>query len=93
MNIAHAQHTAGELAYFDSFAGLIPCKVVSVNDAADSEFLGLSITVKLTADRGSYRRGEVIESDALHVIPRGYVRGLRSRSSTPRILSGYRWTA
>lgn len=77
-------------AFLDTFAGCIPCKVIAVNDdyAGNSHFEGHSsscrVTVKLTAARGAYKRGEVIESTALNVIPRSHVKGRR-------IIGGYRW--
>ena len=83
-------------AYFDTFAGLVPCKVIAINDAnAGVKGMdgrdwtgctsGCEVTFKLTANRGAYKRGEVLTDNALHVIPRSYVRG-------NRILGGYRWT-
>lgn len=30
------QHRAGELAYLDSFAGLVPCKVLKVLESASA---------------------------------------------------------
>lgn len=88
----------GDLAYYDSFSGLIPCKVLAVNDAmAGKELAGFSsfcrVSVRLTAKRGAWEKGEVVESDALKVVPRTHIRGLRSRSCMPRIIGGYRWTA
>lgn len=77
-------------AFLDTFAGCIPCKVIRVIDgfAGNPNFEGHSsscvVTVKLTAARGAYRRGEEIESSALHVIPRKHVKG-------NRIIGGYRW--
>ena len=73
----------GDLAYFDCFAGLIPCKVLAItgsHGAASTGFASSSQTVrfKLTARRGAYRRGEVLESFGLHVVPRGAVRRLQS---------------
>lgn len=60
----------GCLAYYDSLSGLIPCKVLSIsgeNGHASSE---QDVTVKLTANRKAYKRGEVITQSALWVIPR-----------------------
>lgn len=55
--------SVGSLAYFDTYAGMIPCKVLKLteNDA----------TIQLTAKRGAYKRGEIIETAARwHVVPR-----------------------
>jgi hypothetical protein len=56
----------GILAYLDSFAGLIPCKVIDV-----WRLRGIAeARVKLTASRGPYKRGEILIDTVLHVIPR-----------------------
>jgi hypothetical protein len=87
-------HTIGTLAYFDSFAGLIPCKVTEISDElkGDPKFAGRTssckVRAKLTTGRGSYRRGETIESSALHIIPREFV---SFRKYGARILGGYSW--
>lgn len=88
------QNTIGTLAFYDSFAGLIPCKVEQIEDKLhrDSNLRGCSssciIRAKLTASRGAYKRGEIIESTALHIVPRNYV---RRRKYGARIIGGYRW--
>lgn len=65
-----AELKTGTKAYFDAlYFGLIPCVVVSVGDA---------VKVKLTASRGqfdTYKRGEIVETTALHVFPRVALRG------------------
>lgn len=61
--------------YLDSFAGLIPCVVTQVKiEAAGNLMFGPEIQIKLTANRQSYRRGEILMWPASHVIPRGHVR-------------------
>jgi hypothetical protein len=57
----------GILAYYDTFAGLIPCEVVRVTSRMD-------VTVKLNANRGAYKRGEVCNTTASLVIPRACIR-------------------
>jgi hypothetical protein len=57
---------AGCKAYIDSFAGLIPCVVLSVHNKWE-------VSVKLTATRGAYKRGETITENSLHVVPRAAV--------------------
>ena len=49
-------------AYFDSFAGLVPCRVLSV--ATDG------VVVRLTAARGPYRRGEVLTWPHTRIVSR-----------------------
>jgi hypothetical protein len=67
----------GELAYLDTFAGLVPCKVVKMEGASGFPSSSQTVVVKLTTSKGAYRRGEIIESNGLHVVARGavYVRG------------------
>jgi hypothetical protein len=76
----------GTLAYFDTMrSGLIPCKVVSIKARETS---GHDVTVRLTASRGAYKRGEtVFQISARYVVPRASVRGIRGYS--PRILPYY----
>lgn len=67
----------GTLAYLDTFAGLVPCKVQSLTETV--------ATVRVTATRGAYRRGEVgTWPIGLVVIPRRMV--CRSRGLV--VLSG-----
>lgn len=69
----------GALAYVDSFAGPLPCKVLSI------KAIGLlghgpvpssqhEVRVRLTADRGAYRRGETLTDWAIRVFPRRALR-------------------
>lgn len=75
---------AGDLAFYDTFSGCIPCKVLSISGSPGNTSQ-CRIIFKLTTSRGAYRRGEVLESDALKVIPRPYVKG-------NRIFGGYTWS-
>jgi hypothetical protein len=66
-------YRAGALAWFDSFAGMIPCTVITVARdgcgwvaAPDSG----EITARLNADRGGYARGEIITAGAHDIVPR-----------------------
>lgn len=76
----------GDLAYFDCFAGLIPCKVTSIVGLSGPCGSNQNVTVILTAARGAYRKGESLTSWGLHIVPRKAVRALRSRNCSPRIL-------
>ena len=67
----------GDLAYYDSFAGLIPCKVLAITGRSGRCGSDQSVTVKLTAKRGAWKAGETIHAWGLHVCPRGSVRGNR----------------
>ena len=68
--------TVGELAYADFFrGGLVPCKVVAIETAGCGRWAsGGKIVVRLTADRGGYRRGEIHTCNASSVVPRKMAR-------------------
>jgi hypothetical protein len=66
--------TTGCLAYYDTFAGLVPCWIVSINGPIGTPSTAQTVTIKLTARRGAYKRGEVLETNGLHVCPRGALR-------------------
>lgn len=81
MNLESAKHqcasadrtfTVGALAYVDTFSGMLPCVVAGVLRESYGFIIGDrdSITVRLTADRGSYKRGEIISASASSIIPR-----------------------
>ncbi len=70
---------SGDLAYFDSFAGLIPCKVLAITGQSGNAGSMQDVKIKLTSDRGAYKRGEVLDYWGLHVCPRGAVHGNRIR--------------
>jgi hypothetical protein len=62
--------TPGRKCFFDTFTGLIPCAIVGVRyDALKSP----RIVARLTASRGAYKKGEIVES-RLHIIPRENVK-------------------
>jgi hypothetical protein len=73
---------SGDLAYFDSFSGLAPCKVLSICRA---RYGGYIVTIKHTVDIGPYKRGETSEKGWLSVVPRDAVIRFRGCFS-PRIL-------
>ena len=56
------------LAYWDSFAGLIPCKVIRYDAAIDPGFPACVVAI-ITADRGCYRKGERIAQDTRNIWP------------------------
>jgi hypothetical protein len=47
---------SGILAYLDTFAGMIPCKVLSVKGESGPPSSSQDVTVRLTASRGAYER-------------------------------------
>lgn len=74
------------LAYWDSFAGLIPCRVVR---AIDPGFLAAIIT----ANRGCYHRGERITQNCRDIWPRDCVRTKRGTYGRKKIIAPYDWQA
>jgi hypothetical protein len=72
-------------AYWDTFVGLIPCKVLRVFNAPEGH--GKKVEFTLTANRGPYKRGETHISSALCVCPRDSV---HMRSGQYRI-GAYNW--
>ena len=67
------------LAFIDSFAGLVPCKVLRIkhNDihkcGTFAQQSDITVTVRITATRGAYRLGEVLTLPSHNVVPRGSV--------------------
>lgn len=87
-NYRHTIYGAGQLAYVDSFAGLIPCTVVNV-EIGESDFRPETIvTVKINATRRDYRRGEILTVAEGRVIPRDKI---RVRSGQYKILMSFAW--
>lgn len=56
----------GELAYFDSLSGLVPCKTVSLAETPLAKF----VTVRVTANRKIYKKGEILEQPQTRIVPR-----------------------
>ena len=61
-------------AYYDSFVGLIPCKVLSIRGKSGQATSKQEVTFRVTASLGPYRRGEILSSDALSIAPRAAVK-------------------
>lgn len=70
--------------FLDTFSGLVPCIAVSKRV---TQYDGLEITVKLTATRGAYKRGETVAMTHRHVVPRGQVYRSRQRCGQSMIRS------
>jgi hypothetical protein len=83
--LATTVHRAGELAYLDTFSGLVPCRVLAVHGAAPRAML----TVTVTATRGAYGRGEVLEDRLdVMVVPR---RHIVTRNGRLKIVGSWQW--
>jgi hypothetical protein len=72
---------AGVSGYLDNMTGLVPVKVLSVKSPSKTngpEFFftkgtgdsRIKVTAKVTEDYKGYKKGEIIESDSIEVIPR-----------------------
>lgn len=82
-------YRAGELAYYDTFSGLIPCKVIEVILWGSGKTIQSGkVKIKLTADRQAYKRGEILEVTADNVIPRNHI---RTSSGKYKINVYYEW--
>lgn len=88
--MAIPEHSAGStpgnprLAYWDTFTGLVPVKVLSVSAHGNANVSRLTaddafIRIQISANRGPYTRGEGHVTYPFHVWSRGHVR--RSRRS------------
>ena len=80
------------LAYWDSFAGLIPCRVTRYDAAIDPYYPACVVAI-LTADRGCYHKGEVIAQNTGAIWPRDCVRTKRGTYGQTRIVASYDWRA
>ncbi|MGQ0595867.1 hypothetical protein [Aquabacterium sp.] len=69
----------GDLAYVDTFAGLLPCKVTSITGTSGPAGSDQEVTACLTADCGAYKRGELMTRWGLSVVPRKSIRGRGQR--------------
>ena len=65
---------AGAPAYFDCFAGLVPCRVLSIKGESGRASSEQEVAFEITASLGPYKRGEILSSDALSVVPRDSVK-------------------
>lgn len=60
----------GDLAYYDSMSGMIPCKVLSIRGESGAASSQSSARIKTTAARGGWSRGTEFDTWTLHVVPR-----------------------
>lgn len=75
----------GDLAYLDTFSGLVPCKVREFTDlrrvSRETRVIpatsAVNVIVRVTADRPGYRRGEFVESSSLWTPPRAAIRRMK----------------
>jgi len=55
--------------YYDSFNGLIPVKVLRITGVSGIASTAQRCTLQVTASRSAYKRGEIIETNGLHLVP------------------------
>lgn len=63
--------TADSFAYWDTFAGLVPCRVISITDDNGCPKVKFKLTARHA--RGPYKYGEEHEDFAFFVPPRAAV--------------------
>jgi hypothetical protein len=64
----------GDLAFFDSMRGLIPCRVESIAGASGPASSAQTVRIVVTKDCGAWKRGEHWTASGLWVVPRKSVR-------------------
>lgn len=79
---------AGQLAFVDSFLGLIPCKVLRVDEPSTDSVTSGQVVARITAARPGFTLGEIVTERGVSIVPRDRV---RVRSGQYRITNGYRW--
>ena len=66
----------GDKAYYDSFKGMIPCKVIEIIGVSGLPSTQQSVRLKLTGKGAEccgwspYAVGEIIETNGIHAVPR-----------------------
>ena len=84
------------LAYWDSFSGLVPCKVIRVEEAPDLDYTDAfgyryCVVAVLTVDRGPWRRGERIAQSPVHVWPRDCTKPKKGTYGQTYVVAPYDW--
>ena len=72
----------GTKAFYDTFAGMVPCVVIEVKEKVYGFFTSPrdSIVIKLTADRGAYKKGEILTVSAFCCPPRNMIHKMKYSS-------------
>ena len=78
----------GTLAFYDTFSGLVPCKVLEVKSSCYGFRCGPydTLRIKVTEDHGPYKKDEILTVGAASVPPRKMV---RRYSYSSRIITTY----
>jgi hypothetical protein len=75
------------LAYLDSFAGMVPCKIVAVGDWSNDES---EARIRITATRGAHKRGMFETVRLARLCPRSALYRSRQHCGQYRIRP-YKW--
>lgn len=78
-----------KFCYLDSFSGLVPA--IALELIPPDGFNSARVRMRLTANRGAYRRGEIVETSILHAVPRKAVYTLRGCYGKGTRIGGYSW--
>lgn len=65
---------ANTSAFFDTFAGLVPCKVLKVTGDSPWATSAVDVTFRITKNHGPYKKDEQITSSSLWVCPTEAIR-------------------
>lgn len=84
------------LAFWDSFSGLVPCKVIRIEASPDRDWTDVfghkyCVVATITADRGPYRKGQQIAQTPHHIWPRDCARPKRGTYGMSYIVAPYDW--
>jgi hypothetical protein len=65
---------SGDLAYFDSFSGLVACRVQRITGTSGPASTAQTVRFRITASGNkAYKHGDILETHGLHVVPRNAV--------------------
>lgn len=78
----------GDTAHWDTFSGLVPVRVTSVEAWAHLP-AHKRVTFEVLRKKGPYEKGETHQAFPTHVVPQGYIR--MAADGHPYILPGYTW--
>ena len=85
-----------KLAYWDTLAGLVPCKVIRIEMSPDPDWTDpfgykYCVIAKVTADRGPYHKGEQIAQSPARVWPRDCSKPARGSYGMRYYVGRYDW--
>ena len=69
--LMHTSHGIGENAFFDSFCGLVPCKVIGTPKEGD--YNQPMLIIEITKTVGGYHKGEQVVVKPIRTVPVDHV--------------------